>query len=71
MYAQNVSIPPDYFGDWRSTIPPQARNGHDLREEDNESCLKGEIGKDCSHVKRFFTCRYLLSLPLSGIRPKR
>ncbi|CAE1165422.1 unnamed protein product [Acanthosepion pharaonis] len=54
MYAQNVSIPPDYFGDWRSTIPPQARNGHDLREEDNESCLKDFISSKSSTNSNHF-----------------
>ena len=34
MYTQNVSIPPDYFGDWRSSVPLQNDNGHDWPEED-------------------------------------
>ena len=42
MYTQNVSIPPDYFGDWRSAVPPHAESRHDLKEEDNESCSKGK-----------------------------
>ena len=41
MYTQNVSIPPDYFGDWRSTASSQPENGIDWRE-DSESCSKGK-----------------------------
>ena len=42
MYTQNVSIPPDYFGDWRSTTSSQPENGV-VWGEDNESCSKGKI----------------------------
>ena len=48
MYTQNVSIPPDYFGDWRSTASSQPENGTDWRE-DNESCSKGK--NVLNHIK--------------------
>lgn len=42
MYTQNVSIPPDYFGDWRSNMPSQPEDGNSWNR--NES-VNGSEGK--------------------------
>ena len=42
MYAQNISIPPDYFGDWRSAVISPNESGHSWRE-DKELCPKGKF----------------------------
>ena len=47
MYTQNISIPPDYFGDWRSNMPYHPEDGNNWNGDES---VNDPEGKSKSYV---------------------
>lgn len=51
MYTQNVSIPPDYFGHWQSTVPSQADGNYDWQGHTGNSQERtGKLFENTKHL---------------------